>query len=195
MGLMTAETRLAAVHHYRRERALLHAMTALAVGSLVALDRHRRLPQTSVERASVDRNARRLGLERCFAGRALQRERVATRAGGFGSRTEPLRSICRGVLDVPLFFVTGGAAIRRHCTHLVCRGRMALRAVDLLPLDVDAMTNHIARKAPGFVHVNARPPLPVVRRGFVLALRRFFLVRARGKCRKQEYWDQHPCKH
>ena len=201
--LVTGNTGLSAVHRHRGQRALLHAVAALAVRWLVAFDSDRGLAQTSVNHASVDGNARGLCLQGFIAARPLERERVATRAHGLRLRPEAFGGFHRGVPNMPLFFVTGRAAIRRHWTDLVDSRGVAFRAFDFLLLHVNAMARHIAREAPGFVDVNAGPPLPVLRRSFlpglwrsfVLDWRRFFLVRAGGKRGKHEYWDQHPREH
>ena len=200
--LVTAETGLGPVHHHGGELALLRAVTALAVGGLVALHCQRSLAQAGIERAPVDGHARGRGLQRFFTARALERERVAGRADGFGSLAEALGSFRRRVLDVSLFLVARDATIRRHWTHFVGGRRMALRALDLFLHHVNAMTGHVAREVPGRIDVHASAPLPAVRgsflrllRGrFVRVLRGVFLVRAGGERRKHEYWDQHPCK-
>ena len=192
--LVAAETGLRAVHLYRRESAHLNGVAAFALRRLITLDCEPAPTQACVDRSAVNGDARGLGLQRFFAARPLECERVAVRAHRLGSRTEALGGFRRRVLDVSFFFVARRAAIGRHWPHLV-RGRsVALRTFDLLVLNVNAMTRDIASKAPGLVDIHASAPLPVMRYGFLAGLGGFFLVRAGGERREQEYWDQHPCK-
>jgi len=180
VGMVTAETWLAAVNRHRSERALLHAVAALAVRRLVARDGEPTPAESRVDRASVDRNARRLGFQRFFAAGTIEREGMTVRTHGFGPRAEVLGGFRRCVLDTAFFLVTRGAAIRRHWTHLVCGRSVAFHAFYFLILDVNAMAGHVARETPGLVDVNARSPLPILKRCFLAVLRRIYLVRAGG---------------
>jgi len=200
--LVAAETRLRSVHHHRGELALLRSVATLAVGGHITLHGERGLAQACIDRTAVDGHARGRSLQRFFAARALERERMAIRAYGFGARAEALGGFRRRVLDVSLFLMARGTTIRRHWTHFVRRRRVTLRALDLFLHHVNAMTGHVARKVPGSVDVHASAPLPAWRGrflrglcgGFLRALRGVFLVCAGGERRKHEYWDQHPCK-
>jgi hypothetical protein len=192
------------MHQHGGERALLHAVTTLAISRLVTFDGERWLTQACVElRTPVEGNARGRGLQRFFAARPLQRKGMAGSANGFGLRIEAFGRIGRRVLDVSLFLVTRRTAIRGHWTHLVSGRGVAFHAFDLFFLHVNAMTGDVAREAPGTVDVHAGAPLPVLRRSFLPARPRlflvarlpFFFVRTGKECREHEYWDQHPRKH
>jgi len=187
--LVAAEAGLSAVHRHRRECSLLLRVATLAIRGLVGLHTQRAGPC-----AAVDRNARRFLPQGFFVARALERERVAGGANCFAASPEAFHRLGFGVANVAFFLVAGCAAIRRHRTHLLFRRGVTLHAFDLLTDDVNAMTGHVARKAPRFVDVHAGPPLPVQRRCFLRFPRRVRLVGATDERRKHEYRYQYPCK-
>lgn len=159
MWLVAAHARLGAVYRYRRERSLLLGVASLAISRLVRFH-----TQAAIRRPSVNGHTRRLFLECFFVARPFQRERVAGGANGFTARTKALHGFSFGVPDMPFLFVASRAAIGRHRPHFVGGRSVALYAFDLFTDDVNAMSRHVTRKAPGLADVNACAPLAVQRR-------------------------------
>lgn len=153
---MTAQAILRAVDFDRRQLPLLLRVAALAIAGTERSE-ERWLATASAQAAAAAAGAGLLQRgQRRFVAATLERKSVTAGAVGLEVPSEARARFARCVLDLRLFFVAHGAAVRRHFADLALLEAVTAAALDALFEHVSAMASHRARNLPGLLNVDAR---------------------------------------